>query len=213
VPGAAVSPCALGEMECAKAGGHHVAFREVVGDRGGDQAIVMVNGSFFPMEPLADDPIAHRLVQGLAELGRLVMLDRRGVALSDPVSDWETSLVDQWSDDLAAVITAAGCAEPTVFSWNSVPIAQACAVRHPDLVGRFGPLQPSVRGHGRRPGLGDRTDRGGPATSNRKRTREASDRDGWTTPRSELQGVERRSGSCRSEPEPGRALGTCSDLR
>ena len=133
-----------GEIEYARAGEHHIAFREVIGDGGGDLEIVMVNGAFFPMESLADDPIAHRLVQGLAGLGRLVMFDRRGVALSDPVSDWETSLLDQWSDDLAAVITAAGCSRPTVFSWNSTArVAQACAIRHPDLIGRLVLFNPS----------------------------------------------------------------------
>jgi len=103
----------------------------------------MVNGAFFPMESLADDPIALRLVQGLADLGRLVMFDRRGVALSDPVSDWETSLLEQWSDDVAAVIAAAGYSRPTVFSWNTNSIAQTCAIRHPDVVGRLILYNPS----------------------------------------------------------------------
>jgi class 3 adenylate cyclase/pimeloyl-ACP methyl ester carboxylesterase len=126
-----------GEIEYARAGEHHIAFREVVGDGGGDLEIVMVNGAFFPMESLADDPIAHRLVQGLANLGRLVMFDRRGVALSDPVSDWETPLLEQWSDDLAAVIAAAGCDRPSVFSWHGLGAARACAIRHPELIDRL----------------------------------------------------------------------------
>jgi class 3 adenylate cyclase/pimeloyl-ACP methyl ester carboxylesterase len=102
-----------------------------------------VNGAFFPMESLADDPIALRLVQGVADLGRLVMFDRRGVALSDPVSDWETSLLEQWSDDLAAVTDAAGCSRPAVFSWNTMPIAETCAIRHPDVVDRLVLYNPS----------------------------------------------------------------------
>ena len=88
-----------GTIEYARIGEHHVAFREVVGDERSALDIVMVNGFFFPMESLTDDPIAARLVQGLAELGRLVMFDRRGIALSDPVTDWETPLLEQWSED------------------------------------------------------------------------------------------------------------------
>ena len=133
-----------GEIEYAKAGDHHIAFREVVGDDGGDLEIVMVTGAFFPMESLADDPIARRLVEGLAALGRLVLFDRRGVALSDPVSDWESPLVEQWAGDLAAVITAADCDCPAVFSWNSLPIAQACAIRHPELIDRLVLFNPSA---------------------------------------------------------------------
>jgi class 3 adenylate cyclase/pimeloyl-ACP methyl ester carboxylesterase len=140
-----------GEIEYAKAGDHHIAFREVVGDDSSDLEIVMVTGAFFPMESLVDDPIARRLVEGLAGLGRLVLFDRRGVALSDPVSDWELPLVEQWADDLAAVITAADCDRPVVFSWNGFPIAQACAIRHPELIDRlvlFNPQAPVTRDDG-----------------------------------------------------------------
>jgi class 3 adenylate cyclase/pimeloyl-ACP methyl ester carboxylesterase len=133
-----------GEIEYAKACDHHIAFREVVGDDSGDLEIVMVTGAFFPIESLVDDPIAHRLVEGLAGLGRLVLFDRRGVALSDPVSDWESPLVEQWAEDLAAVITAANCDRPAVFSWNSFPIAQACAIRHPELIDRLVLFNPSA---------------------------------------------------------------------
>jgi class 3 adenylate cyclase/alpha-beta hydrolase superfamily lysophospholipase len=126
-----------GRIEYAKTGEHHVAYCEVVGDERSDVDIVMVNGFFFPMESLSDDPIAARLVQGLAELGRLVMFDRRGIALSDPVTDWETPLVEQWSEDLAAVIRAAECDRPSVFSWEAAGVARTCAIRHPGLVDRL----------------------------------------------------------------------------
>ena len=66
----------------------------------------MVNGYFFPMESLPDDPIAQRLLDGLAGLGRLVVFDRRGIGLSDAVTDWESPLREQWADDLAAVVAA-----------------------------------------------------------------------------------------------------------
>lgn len=126
-----------GEIEYAKAGDHHIAYREVIGDERSSLDIVMVNGFYFPMESLAEDPIALRLVQGLAELGRLVMFDRRGVALSDPVTDWETPLVDQWAEDLAAVIQAAECDHAGVFSWQMVGVARACAIRHPGSIDRL----------------------------------------------------------------------------
>lgn len=103
------------EIRYAKAGEHHIAFRELVGESAGGHEIVMVNGGFFPMESLPDDPVAARLSKGLAGLGRLIIFDRRGVALSDPVSDWDTPLREQWAEDLAAVIEAAGCDRPAVF--------------------------------------------------------------------------------------------------
>ena len=131
-----------GEVCYARAGDHHIAFREYVGDGVGDQEIVMVNGANFPMDSLLEDPIAHRLLEGLAGLGRLVVFDRRGIALSDPVTDWETPLWEQWAEDLAAVVDAAGCDRPTVFSWCSHPVARASSVQHPDLIGRLALMNP-----------------------------------------------------------------------
>lgn len=135
----------LGEVQYAKAGEHHIAFQELVGDGQGDQEIVMVNGGFWPMGSLPDDPIANRLLQGLAGLGRLIMFDRRGVALSDPVSDWEKPLREQWAEDLAAVIVAAECDRPTVFSWHPYGIARTCAILYPKLIGRMILWNPAAR--------------------------------------------------------------------
>lgn len=125
------------EIKYARAGEHHIAYREYAGDPAGDVEIVMVNGYFFPMESLPDDPIANRLLEGLAGLGRLIVFDRRGIGLSDPVTDWETPTCEQWADDLAAVIAAAGCERPTVFSWIVGAVARTCSVRYPGLIGRL----------------------------------------------------------------------------
>jgi class 3 adenylate cyclase/pimeloyl-ACP methyl ester carboxylesterase len=132
-----------GEIEYAKAGEHHIAFREIVGD-GGDLEIIMATGVFFPMESLAGDPVTARLVEGLASLGRVVLFDRRGVALSDPVSDWDTPLLEQWADDLAAVIIASGCDRPVVFSWHGPGLERMCAIRYPELISRLILFNPST---------------------------------------------------------------------
>jgi class 3 adenylate cyclase len=125
------------EIRYAKAGEHHIAFREFIGDGGGDHDIVMVNAFYVPMEMLPEDPMANRLLEGLAGLGRLVVFDRRGIALSDPITDWDTPMREQWADDLAAVIEEAGCHAPTVFSWMPQPVARTCSVRYPGLIGRL----------------------------------------------------------------------------
>ncbi len=135
----------VGEIQYARAGEHHIAYREYVGDPASDVEIVMVNGFFFPMESLPEDPIANRLLEGLAGLGRLVVFDRRGIGLSDAITDWETPLREQWADDLAAVIRAAGCDRPAVFSWHLDGVAGTCSVRYPDLVGRLVLFNPGGR--------------------------------------------------------------------
>jgi len=126
-----------GAIRYAQAGEHDIAFREYVGDDGGDHDIVVVNRMHFPMDALPLDPPARRLLEGLAGLGRLIVFDRRGIGLSDPLTDWETPLYDQWADDLAAVIDATACRHPTVFSWDHPPVARACSVRHPGLIARL----------------------------------------------------------------------------
>jgi class 3 adenylate cyclase len=123
-----------GEIEYARAAGQYVAFRELVGENGGGHEIVMVSGR-WPMESLQDDPVAERLLEGLAALGRLIVFDRRGFGASDPLADWDTPLCEQWAEDLAAVIEAAACARPTVFSWVQWPVARTCSVRYPGLIG------------------------------------------------------------------------------
>ena len=125
------------EIRYARAGEHHIAYREYVGDPASDVELVMVNGYFFPMESLPDDPDAQRLLDGLAGLGRLVVFDRRGIGLSDAVTDWESPLREQWADDLAAVVAASGCDRPAVFSWHINGVARTCSVRHPGLIGRL----------------------------------------------------------------------------
>lgn len=97
----------------------------------------MVNIWNFPMEALPEDPVACRLLEGLAALGRLIVFDRRGIALSDPITDWETPMREQWADDLAAVITEADCDTPAVFSWGPSAVARECSVRNPGLIGRL----------------------------------------------------------------------------
>jgi hypothetical protein len=47
------------EVRYARAGDHHIAFREFIGDGGGDHDIVMVNDQFMPMDMLPDDPMAR----------------------------------------------------------------------------------------------------------------------------------------------------------
>ena len=135
----------MGAVQFAQVDGHHIAFREIVSQRESDHEIVMVGGAFWPIDSFGDDPIASRLVEGLSCIGRLIVFDRRGVAMSDPVSDWESSIIEQWADDLAAVIDAAGCDRPAVFSWHTAPIVPSFAIRYPDLVSKlvlFNPAAP-----------------------------------------------------------------------
>lgn len=122
---------AAGEVSYAQTGDTHVAYR-VVGEPG-DVDVVVVASSFFPFEMLDEDRHASRFMAGLAAIGRLVVFDKRGVGLSDPMTDWSRSAQEQWAEDLCAVIEAVGSDGAVVVSWEELGVARQAAVLRPDL--------------------------------------------------------------------------------
>ena len=118
-----------------RVGDSHIAY-QAIGEPGRVD-VVVVAGALFPLELLAEDRIAARFTAGLAALGRLVVFDKRGVGLSDPMTDWTRSAQEQWAEDLVAVVDDAGLCEPVVVSWDPYGTARVAVTRHPE---RFGSL-------------------------------------------------------------------------
>jgi class 3 adenylate cyclase len=126
--------------------GTHVAYRvlgaepdaEVVRD------IVMVSGGFIPLEMMEEEPGFLRLLDGLRSLGRLIVFDRRGIGLSDPVPDWERTVVDQWTDDLAAVVDASGSRDIVLVAWDGLGVGSRYAARHPERVSTLVLYEPII---------------------------------------------------------------------
>ncbi|HEV3212532.1 MAG TPA: adenylate/guanylate cyclase domain-containing protein [Acidimicrobiales bacterium] len=129
------------EIRYARAGETHVAFR-TLGEAGGTD-VVMVAAALFPFEMLAEDRVASRFTEGLTALGRLVVFDKRGVGLSDPVTDWSRSLQDQWAEDLLAVIDDAGLERPVVVSWEQHGVARFAAAARPGTFSSMVLINPS----------------------------------------------------------------------
>jgi class 3 adenylate cyclase/alpha-beta hydrolase superfamily lysophospholipase len=130
----------MADVRYAERDGVHVAFQLLDGPDTVD--LVMVSGFNFPFEMLPEDPIGARLLEGLSSIGRLAIFDRRGVGLSDPIVDWERPLVDQWSDDLRAVVEAAGFERPAIFAWDTFGVARRYAIRFPEACDRMILLSP-----------------------------------------------------------------------
>jgi class 3 adenylate cyclase len=118
----------------ATADGHHLAYRVCTGAPG-REVVLFTPGGTIPMEYLERDRIGARLLDGLLALGSLVQFDRRGIGLSDPITDWSRPIVDQWADDLAAIVDAACTTRPVVVSlgdyWGP---ARLFAGRRPDAL-------------------------------------------------------------------------------
>jgi class 3 adenylate cyclase/alpha-beta hydrolase superfamily lysophospholipase len=103
----------------------------------GSHDVVMVSGGTFPMESFDGFAGFARMIEGLRAIGRVVVFDRRGVGLSDPPSDFERPILDQWADDLFTVIDASGVVDPIVFSWDGFGVASRFAARHPDRLSKL----------------------------------------------------------------------------
>jgi class 3 adenylate cyclase len=119
------------EIAYARADQTHIAYR-VIGEPGRVD-VVVVAGALFPLELLAEDRVTSRFIEGLAALGRLAVFDKRGVGLSDPMTDWTRSAQEQWAEDLVAVVEAAGLDHPVVVSWEPMGVARFAASARPDL--------------------------------------------------------------------------------
>jgi class 3 adenylate cyclase len=122
---------AVSEIAYARVGDSYIAYR-VTGDAGGID-VIMVAGALFPFEMLDEDRVASRFVSGLAALGRLVVFDKRGVGLSDPITDWTRSAQEQWAEDLCAVVEAAELDRPVVVSWEVYGVARLAVSKRPEL--------------------------------------------------------------------------------
>jgi class 3 adenylate cyclase len=96
------------------------------------------------MEALFVDPVARRLVDVLAELGRLVVFDRRGIGLSDPPSDHDDAETTRCREDLEAIIAAAQLVRPVlVCARGAAFMAILYADRHPENVTSIVMVDPS----------------------------------------------------------------------
>lgn len=74
-----------------------------------------------------------RFLRQLASFGRLILFDKRGVGLSDPVPVTEAPSLEAWGDDLAAVLDAVGSKRAVLLGHgHGGQMALFFAATHPD---------------------------------------------------------------------------------
>jgi pimeloyl-ACP methyl ester carboxylesterase len=93
------------ETRYAKSGNLHIAY-QVTGD--GPVDLVFVHGWISHIEHLWEEPSLARFLSRLASFSRLILLDKRGTGLSDPVALDKLPTLEERMDDLRAVMDAAG---------------------------------------------------------------------------------------------------------
>jgi pimeloyl-ACP methyl ester carboxylesterase/DNA-binding winged helix-turn-helix (wHTH) protein len=102
---AAVAPAAKHRVRYARSGNVNIAY-QIVGS--GPIDIVFVMGWVSHLEYFWNEPSFARFLDRLGSIGRLIVFDKRGTGLSDPVPVAELPTLEQRLDDVRAVMEAAG---------------------------------------------------------------------------------------------------------
>jgi pimeloyl-ACP methyl ester carboxylesterase len=114
----------------AKSGDASIAY-QVVGD--GPIDVVLVLGFATHLELQWEWPPFARFLERISSFSRLIVFDKRGTGLSDPVSVVPT--LEQRIDDVRAVMDAAGSERATLFGISEGgPMSVLLAATHPERV-------------------------------------------------------------------------------
>ncbi len=130
------------EVSYARSGDVSIAY-QVVGEGPGD--IVFVRGMAGDLVSTWDQPLLVRHVEGLAEIGRVIMLDRRGTGLSDRVR--EVQSLETAMDDVRAVMDDVGSDSAAVWTGSTATgIGVLFAATYPDRCTGLVLIDPRVKG-------------------------------------------------------------------
>src|ERR1700761_4178432 len=114
----------------ARSGDLHIAY-QVIGD--GPIDLVYVPSWMSQVEHYWEEPSIRRYFERLASFSRLIMFDRRGSGLSDPVPAAPT--LEEQMDDVVAVLDAAGSERAAVFAQlEGGAMGALFAATHPERV-------------------------------------------------------------------------------
>src|SRR5438105_13778904 len=118
------------ETRYARSGDSSIAY-QVVGD--GPIDLVLVLGFATHLELQWEMPPIARFLERISSFSRLLLFDKRGTGLSDPVSEVPT--LEQRIDDVRAVMEAAGSERAALFGISEGGAMSALfAATHPERV-------------------------------------------------------------------------------
>jgi pimeloyl-ACP methyl ester carboxylesterase/class 3 adenylate cyclase len=114
----------------ARSGDAHIAY-QVFGD--GELDLVVVPGFVSNIEFYWQVPGIRRIMERMASYARVVLFDKRGTGLSDPVAD--VPPLEQRMDDMQAVMDAAGVERAALYGISEGgPASLLFAATYPDRV-------------------------------------------------------------------------------
>ena len=89
----------------ARSGDVHIAYR-VTGQ--GPQDLLLVPDGMISSESALEEPSFERFIRRLGRFCRVILFDRRGTGLSDPVTPSSPPTLEQWMGDAEVVLSAVG---------------------------------------------------------------------------------------------------------
>ena len=120
------------ETQYAKAGNVHIAY-QVVGD--GPIDLVLIPEWFTHVEAAWDVAPLARTLRRLGSFSRLILFDKGGSGLSDPVSLMELPSLEIWIEEVQAVMDAAESEQAALLAeGGGGPMAIMFAATHPERV-------------------------------------------------------------------------------
>jgi class 3 adenylate cyclase len=104
---------------------------QVIGD--GPVDLVYLQGYCSNVDMNWESPYLARFLNGLAGLGRLIVMDRRGWGCSDRFSPSDVPPLETLTDDLLVVMDAVGSERAAIFgSFETGPLVMMFAATHPE---------------------------------------------------------------------------------
>lgn len=114
----------------ARSGDYNIAF-QVHGD--GPIDLFYLLGALSHLEALWDEPGVARLLDRLASFARVIVMDRRGIGMSDPI-EADVPLEEE-VDDISAVLDAAGSERAALYGYTAGgPYVVQYAAKYPKRV-------------------------------------------------------------------------------
>ena len=115
------------EVHYALSGDVHIAYTTV---GSGPIDVLVVPGFISHLEIMWDNPAIAGLAERITRFGRLILLDKRGTGMSDPVAEAPT--LEQRMDDIRAVMDAAGSTRAVLMGVSEgAPLCILFAAEYP----------------------------------------------------------------------------------
>lgn len=111
-------------------GNDRIAY-QVLGE--GPVDLIFLTGMSSHVDLRWEEPLNEYFLHRLASFTRLILFDRRGAGVSDPVPSDHLPTWEEWADDMRVVLDAVGSERTAIMAWlDGGPMAMLFAATYPE---------------------------------------------------------------------------------